>query len=326
MSKRLFVTPILNTMGPVTDMRHQDLLNSWETVDEATAKYFSETFRHSLIDSKGCGVVVSWFPVSWSGFDINPVKRDFGWFTIYDHLIQRWGQQLTLYGDGIYWMYNHPDKSGVGNVWGLDWLHNCHYLEILSRMIIERGYFPGVVEIPTADTHSANFVESFFPFELSNRFSRHINWDNIEADGRMTREVLQWADAPGHWVPFHPAKQNHQQVGDMKHLIFRLLDIKTRIMTFPDDEIISAFESCRQGYDVIIAGYEHDFRDRCDAVKEIFLDPIGKIAQQYPDVEILNTDLVIAQKYGTCFEAKTLVLRDFYPSIGHIKIPLIGHL
>jgi hypothetical protein len=39
-----------------------------------------------------------------------------------------------------------------------------------------------------------------------------------------------------------------------------------------------------------------------------------------------NTDLVIAQKYGTCFEAKTLVLRDFYPSIGHIKIPLIGHL
>ena len=40
----------------------------------------------------------------------------------------------------------------------------------------------------------------------------------------------------------------------------------------------------------------------------------------------LLTDLVIAQKYGTCFEAKTLVLRDFYPSIGHIKIPLIGHL
>jgi hypothetical protein len=39
-----------------------------------------------------------------------------------------------------------------------------------------------------------------------------------------------------------------------------------------------------------------------------------------------STDLVIAQKYGTCFEAKTLVLRDFYPSIGHIKIPLIGHL
>jgi hypothetical protein len=40
----------------------------------------------------------------------------------------------------------------------------------------------------------------------------------------------------------------------------------------------------------------------------------------------LVTDLIIAQKYGTCFEAKTLVLRDFYPSIGHIKIPLIGHL
>jgi len=329
MPKRLFVTPILNTMGPVTDPRHHDLLNSWEAVDVATAKYFSDSFRKSLIDSKGNGVVVSWFPVSWSGFDSNPVQRDFGWFTIYDHMVQRWGKELAAHNDGLYWMYNHPDKSGVGNAWGLDWLHNCHYLNILNRMILERSYFPGVIEIPTADTHSVNFVENFFPFELSNRFSPHINWDNIEADGRKTREVLQWADAPGNWVPYRPDSSNHQKPGEMKHLIFRLLDIKTRIMSFPEDEIISAFESCRQGHDVIIAGYEHDFRDRCDTVKELFLDPIGAISKRYPDVEVVNTSFQSAalECVTTSTRAKapefTLDIRKEYICISS-DCPLFG--
>lgn len=290
MAKRLFVAPILNTMGPVTDARHQDLLNSWDLVDQANEKYFKEDFRRSLLDSQGREVVISWFPVSFSGFDSNPVNRDFGWFKIYDHLVEKWGNKLKECGDGIYWMYNHPDKSGVGNAWGLDWLHNCHYLNILNRMILERSYFPGVIEIPTAETHSINFVENFFPFELSNRNSPHINWDNIEADGKKTREVLQWADATNSWVPYHPNLSNHQRPGEGKHAIFRLLDIKSRIMSFPEDEIRSAFKSCMDGHDVVIAGYEHDFRDRCDVVRDLFLLPIKKIAQEYPDVEIINTN------------------------------------
>lgn len=305
MANKLFVVPVLNTMGPVTDSKHTDLLNSWEAIDRATSKYFSPQFRNSLIDSHGKGVVVSWFPVSWSGFDFNPVNREFGWFTIYDHLINRWWDRISFFGDGLYWMYNHPDKSAVGNVWGLDWHHNCHYLNILNRMIIERNFFPGVIEIPTANTHSTHFVENYFPFELSNRYSKHINWDNIEADGRKTRDVLQWADAPGNWVAYRPDHENHQNVGNMNHYIFRLLDIKTRIMTFPKDEIVSAFESCMEGNDVIIAGYEHDFRDRCDVVSELFLKPIGEIAKKYPDVEVCNKSMQDAAIECICHEKKS---------------------
>jgi len=302
MANKLFVVPVLNTMGPVTDSRHIDLLNSWEAIDRATSKYFSQQFRNSLIDSHGKGVVISWFPVSWSGFDFNPVNRDFGWFTIYDHLMNKWKDRISFFGDGLYWMYNHPDKLAVGNAWGLDWLQNCHYLNILNRMVIERNFFPGVIEIPTANTDSTHFVENYFPFELSNRNSKHINWDNIEADGKKTREVLQWADAPGNWVAYRPDHLNHQIVGTMNHYIFRLLDIKTRIMTFPKDEIISAFESCREGYNVIIAGYEHDFRDRCEVVSELFLKPIGEIAKEYPDVEVCNESMQNAAIECTCNE------------------------
>lgn len=294
MAKRLFVTPILNTMGPVTDPRHSDLLDSWDIVDLNTKKYFEDKFRKSLIDSHGNEVVISWFPVSWSGFSTNPVNRDFGWFTIYDHMLLKWREDLKKSKDGIFWMYNHPDKEGVGNAWGLDWSHNCHYLNILNRMIIDKNFFPGAIEIPTADTNSVNFVENFFPFELSNRNSPSINWDNIEADGKKTREVLQWADAPSNWIPYTPDLSNHQIKGNAKHFIFRLLDIKTRIMSFPEEEIRSAFESCREGHDVIIAGYEHDFRDRCDVVREMFLEPINRISKEYSDVEIINTDFQTA--------------------------------
>ncbi|MBU0675970.1 MAG: hypothetical protein KJ950_15140 [Proteobacteria bacterium] len=294
MAKRLYVVPILNTMGPVTDARHTDLLNTWEEVDRATASYFTDRFRNTIIDQQGRPVSISWFPVSWSGFETNPVERDFGWFTIYDHINQRWKADMDRFGDGIYWMYNHPDKSGVGNAWGLDWLHNCHYLKILNRMVVQRGFFPGVVEIPTANNHSSHFVEQYFPFDISNRNSPFINWDNIEADGRKTREILQWADAPNNWIPYHPSESNHQCPGEMKHAIFRLLDIKTRIMYFPQDEVIKAFDDCRAGHDVVIAGYEHDFRDRCDAVIDLFLEPIKIVARDYPDVEVINANLQTA--------------------------------
>ncbi|QWE06944.1 hypothetical protein [Polynucleobacter sp. JS-JIR-5-A7] len=277
-------------MGPVTDPKHDDLLSSWGEVDRCVGKYFKDDFRSALIDSNGRQVKVSWFPVSWSGFTENPVKRDFGWFTIYDHLEQIWGHDIAKYDDGIYWMYNHPDKSGVGNAWGLEWLHGCNYMDILNRMILHRGFFPGAIQIPTADTESTNFVENFFPFELSNRASKKINWENIEADGRKTKEILKWDKVSPTWKSYHPDFSNHQGMGEMHHHMFRILDIKTRIMSFPEEEIMSAYESCAQGHDVIIAGYEHDFRDRADAVKELFLSPINRMSKKYPKIKLINSN------------------------------------
>ena len=288
MAHRLFVVPVINAMGPVTDPRHDDLLSSWAAVDAATSAYFQKDLRQTLVDHRGQPVVFSWFPISWSGFASNPVKRDFGWFTVYDHLADRWGEALKQWGDGIYWMYNHPDASGIGNKWGLDWGHNSHYLNILNRMVLERGFFPEAVQIPTAALDSTHFVEGLFPFELSNRNSPFINWDNVEADGRKTREILQWADAPTHWRPYRACEDNHQEPGLMRHWIFRLLDIKTRIMHFPEEEIHKAFADADSGADVVMAGYEHDFRDRAAAVRDLFLGPIARIAEQYPRVQVTN--------------------------------------
>jgi hypothetical protein len=303
-------------VGPVTDPRHADLLDSRDAVDSATPRYLTPEFRDTLRDHRGLPVVISWFPLSWSGFTSNPVNRDFGWFTIYDHMVERWSDEIAHCGDGVYWMYNHPDASGIGNKWGLDWQQNVQYLHILNRMILDRGFFPGAVQIPTAATDSTHFTDQFFPFELSNRNSPFINWENVEADGRKTRDILQWADAPDTWEPYRPHHDNHQQPGAMRHWMFRLLDIKTRIMSFPQSEIEKAFAAANDGADVVIAGYEHDFRDRAEAVRDLFLKPIAQTAKGYPDVQLVNATFADAARAVTGMDgpppAFTLASRKDY--------------
>ncbi|MBI2565678.1 MAG: hypothetical protein HYV63_01420 [Candidatus Schekmanbacteria bacterium] len=288
MTGRVFVCPVINALGPARDPRHPDLLATWPDVDRGLARYFERSFRDELRDSVGRPVQLSWFPVSWSGFSSNPVNRDFGWFTVYDHLVETWGEAMARAGDGIYWMYNHPDRSGVGNVWGLDWFHNCHYLNVLNRLLLERAYFPGAVQIPTANSDSTNFTEAFFPFELSNRNAKHINWNRIEADGRRLSEVLQWASAPDDWQPYRPSHEDHQRPGRMNHWMFRIVDLRTDDIAIPGREWERAFAQAAAGADVVVAAYEHDFRDRAHVVQEVMLKPIAQAAQRFPEVRIVN--------------------------------------
>lgn len=329
MSGRIFISPSMNTYGPATDPKHADLLNDWPTVHKGLAKYFTPSFRNTLVDDAGEGAKISWFINSWSGFESNPVHRDFGWFNIHDQIIGTWGQEIKKQKDGIFWIYNHPDETRIGNKWGLDWFHNTHYLQILARMVLEKEYFPKFVQVPTADTQSTNFLENYFPFELSNRHSKLLNWENIEADGRMTKDILKWDKAPDSWIPYRPDFNDHQLPGHMKHRMFRILDIKTRIITFPESEILKAFEEANAGNDCVITGYEHDFRDRSEAVQDIFLAPINKMRAKYPKVKVFNTNMFDAalKMYKTTEHSRFDF--DVESKCDHIQIsstaPLFNH-
>ncbi len=288
MPGKLYVCPAMNTYGPATDPKHADLLTSWDDVNAGNSKYFTDSFRNALLDSRGKKVVLSWYACSWSGFKTNPVQRDFGWFNIFDKTLNKFGKEIEKFNDGFFWIYNHPDKDGVGNAWGLEWLENAQYLHILNKFILDRSYFPAILQVPTINTDTTNFIEEYFPYQISNRSSRKLNWNNIEADGKLTKDVLQWERGPDNWIPYSPSEIDHQLPGQLKQKMLRVMDIKTRIIHFPEEEIFSAFEQCRKGHDCIISGYEHDFRDRCDAVVDLFLQPISRISKKYPDIEIVN--------------------------------------
>jgi hypothetical protein len=280
----LYICPIINTMGPVIDPKHKDLLTSWNDVDTAVGQLFDPTYRTQVKDSAGQGAIFSWFFVSWSGFSINPVQRDFGYFSIYDHYREKWGEAMRRYGDGMYWMYNHPAASGVGNEWGLDWFENAHYLEILMRFVDKRGYFPSVVQIVTEANDTSHFLENYFPFDLGNRNSVDVNWEAKNADGSPMWKVIDWRNATHEWTTYHPADDDYQWRGDMRRSIGRLLDIKTIVYEFKEYEFERAFHACLEGRDQMISAYEHDFRDRAGVIQENFLAPLERIAQRYKEV------------------------------------------
>lgn len=306
----VFLCPILNTMGPVKDKNHNDLMNNWSQIDKSIGKYYKKKFRDSYVDKNRNKVTLSFFPVSWSGFKKNPVKRKIGWFSIFDYLDRKWGKKIKSNNDGVYWMYNHPDKSGIANKWGLDWNENYHYLNILNKFLIDRNFFPSAIQIPTADLNSMHFVDQYFPFELSNRSSKFINWNNIEADGRKTKEVLKWSEGYQNWGPYKPNHNNHQKKGKMKHYVFRLLDIKSRIMNFPITEIEKAFKEASKGKKVILCGYEHDFRDRCQTVIDNFILPSVEVSKKYKNVDLINQNFFDAAKSCTKFKNLSLGLND----------------
>lgn len=280
----LYVVPVVNAMGPVTDSRHTDLLNSWDEVDRAVGKLFAEDYRRRHSDPTGSPAILSWFFVDWTGFTSNPVQRDFGEFTIYDHYRRVFGPGFERFGDALYWMYNHPAASGVGNEWGLDWLHSSHYFEVLSRYVIERGYFPPVIEVPTEKNDTSHWLEQWFPFDFGNRNCADLDLGAREADGKTSGSVIDWQGAPDDWSEYRPSHTDYRRPGAMRRTIFRLLDIKTRIYQLKDSEIEKAFERCRSGRSTVLAAYEHDFRDRADAVEELLLAPVARLAVRYPDV------------------------------------------
>lgn len=302
---RLFVVPVLNSMGPVVDSRHNDLLNDWDAVDAAMERAFTDEWRNRYRDSSGRGLVLSYFCISWSGFASNPVQRDFGWHTIIDHYRQRFGERMERLGDGIFWMYNHPPASGVGNEWGLDWLHNSHYLSILNHFVIDRGWFPSCVEVPTERNDTSHVLEDWIPFDYGNRNSVKNQLDSVNADGKLTGVVIDWRNAPHDWSHYHPSHESYQLRGRMQRTVFRIVDIKSIVHVIDEAEIERAFLRCLEGNDTVICAYEHDFRDRYQTITELFIEPIHRLHQRYPDVELVHANALDAARQVLRFQDET---------------------
>lgn len=286
MTGKLFVVVALNSMGPCIDARHHDLLNDWTSVNNAFSKTFSEDYRLRYPDDEGNGLIFSLFCISWSGFTSNPVKRDFGWHSIFDNYRNNFKKDIEKWGDDFYWMYNHPPESGIGNEWGLDWYHNSHYLNILNHFIIDREYFPCAVQIPTERNDCSHFLEQWIPFDFGNRNSINNNLQSINADGKTTGHVIDWRIAPHDWSHYHPAEENYQLHGDMKRTIFRIVDIKSIIHVLTQEEIERAFQRCLEGHDTVICAYEHDFRDRYETIIDLMIRPLHQLKAHYPEVSV----------------------------------------
>lgn len=267
------VVVCMDTEGPCADPGNPTLLATWEQVDAAMDKLFSPAFRSRDRDPGGGHLRFGWFFLTWTGFRTNPRGRAFGYHAVRDHYLARWGDALARLGDEQCWHYHQPAASGIGNDWGLDWDASSEYETILSRQLLERGWFPscfragGTIESP----QSSRWVDQWFPIDYSNRAP-------VRLEG-----VVDWSGGVAEWGLYHPSAEDPARPGAGRRRMARCLDLVTGAYVLGEDEVVAAFERAAAGQHAILSVFEHDYRDIEPRLDE-FRALVHRVAARYPQV------------------------------------------
>jgi len=263
----------MDTEGPCADPNNAELLANWELVNKAMDKLFTPEFRNKYPDTDGSHFKIGWFFLTWTGFKTNPRGRDMGYHKIRDHYMARWGDLLTQYGDEHCWHYHHPPASGIGNEWGLDWTICREFEQIISRQILEREWFPTCYRAGATimDPMSSRWVDSWFPFDYSNRAP-------LSLPG-----LVDWSSGVAKWELYHPDTEDFRKPGAGRRRMARCLDLVTNVSMFSDQDIEAAFTQAQNGQNAILSFFDHDYRDIADRIHS-FLNRVQSVAHSYPDV------------------------------------------
>jgi Methyltransferase domain len=216
---------------------------------------------------------VGWFFLTWTGFRTNPRSRPFGYHRVRDHWLERWGGEMTLYGDEHCWHYHHPPESGVGNEWGLDWTRGAEYDQIVSRQILERTWFPACFRAggTILDGVSSRWVDAWFPFDYSNRAPKSI-------DG-----LIDWSSGIDRWTIYHPDPEDFRRPGAGRRRMGRSLDRRSWVHELTQADVDAAFEQASAGHAAILSCFDHDSRDIAEGV-EGYRAMVADASSRYPDV------------------------------------------
>jgi len=267
------VVVCMDTEGPCADPGDPELLATWEQVDRAMDKLFEAEFRARFPDPAGGGLRIGWFFLTWTGFTSNPRQRALGYHAVRDHYLDRWGERLQAYGDEQCWHYHQPPASGIGNQWGLDWSVSNEYEEILSRQVLERGWWPVCFRAggTILDAVSSRWVDRWFPFDYSNRAP-------LDLPG-----LVDWSTGLAEWRPYHPDSEDFRREGSGRRRILRCLDLATGVHALSEEDVEQAFAQARDGAPAVLACFDHDYRDiaaRLDELRAL----VHSVAARHPDV------------------------------------------
>lgn len=268
------VVVCMDTEGPCADPANPELLGTWEDVDRAVDKLFDPSFRARLPDPAGGELRIGWFFLTWTGFTANPRKRALGYHAVRDHYLERWGGRIRECGDEQCWHYHHPPRSGVANEWGLDWSVGDEHDAILSRQLLERGWFPVCFRAggTILDPRASRWVDRWFPFDYSNRAP-------LDLPG-----LVDWSTGVAEWTMYHPDPEDFRRPGAGRRRLLRCLDLATGVHRLTADDVRQAFEQARRGAPAVLACFDHDYRDIVDRL-DSFRQLVHDVAGDYRDVD-----------------------------------------
>jgi Methyltransferase domain len=269
----VYVVVCIDTEGPCADPGNPELLATWDAVDAAMDKLFDPRFRERHGDPAGGSLRFGWFFLTWTGFTSNPRGRDVGYHAVRDHYLERWGAALARYGDEQCWHYHQPAASGVGNEWGVDWAVSSEYERIVSRQVLDRGWFPscfragGTIMSP----ESSRWVDAWFPIDYSNRAP-------IDVPG-----LVDWSAGVAEWGLYHPAVEDFRRAGSGRRRMARSLDLETALHRFGEADVEDAFARAARGEPAILSCFDHDYRD-IEARLDAFVAEVEAVASRHPGV------------------------------------------
>ncbi|QBY01304.1 hypothetical protein E2K80_11670 [Rhodophyticola sp. CCM32] len=258
-------------------------LGSWEEINAMLRRVTERAYREQLPDHDGNGWVYTWYCMDHVGFNVNPRKRDIGHHHVHDRYTslvedQPWSRDAVEF-------HFHPVSTYRE-------AHRCatHYLryddlfEILSRRILERGFFPASYragfQAERPDSHW--FLEQFIPFDFSNMATKDTHDLDASTDFRNGRSG-NWRRAPSDWRVYRPDHDDYQKEGRCRRLIARSLNLRSRIAAMTQDEMNAAFARAASGLDTVVGMCSHDWRDLEPEV-DAAVDMLRASTCRYPNV------------------------------------------
>ena len=270
----------------VARMVAPDLLaynTNWEKIRHMLDELLSDKFRRRMVDDVGNGWVYSWHCMDHMGYVENPRHKDVGYgnvFRFYRDILAETGSKQ----DELNWHF-HP-VAVTGNALNAATSYTNSYAllnEILCRRILEDGWFP-VVNRPgfhseRPDSHA--FLEQWIPFDYANQ-AYEEEGDQPDAIGGRFGD---WRRAPNSWRGYHPDHDDYQQPGSCRRIIFRCLNVGTRLRVLNLSHVRKAFMEAHESGSAILAFSDHDYRDIRPDV-EVVRAMINEIKPEFPEVSL----------------------------------------
>jgi hypothetical protein len=255
----------------------------WIDIEKMLDNLLSVKFRRQYPDDFDNGWVFSWHCMDHIGYGENPRHKDVG----YGNVFRYYRSKLGEFGgtqDELNWHF-HPLSLTKNSIHAATSFVNSYYVltQILCRRILEDNWFP-IVNRPgfhaeRPDSHA--FLEQWIPFDYANQVCEEPQDQPDVSDGRFG----DWRRASKSWRGYRPSHDDYQVEGTCRRMIFRCLNIGTRLRSLSEDHVREAFLEARASGGAILAFADHDYRDIRPDV-ELVRAMINNVREGFPDVSI----------------------------------------
>jgi hypothetical protein len=256
---------------------------SWVDVTGMLNVLLSDDFRKKNVDDFGNGWVYSWHCMDHLGYFDNPRHKDVG----YGNIFRFYRSRLLETGsaqDELNWHF-HPLSLTRNPIHAAtSYVNNYDVLtQILCRRILEDNWFP-VVNRPgfhseRPDSHA--FLEQWIPFDYANQVCDESQDQPDTSVGRFG----DWARASRSWRGYHPNHDDYQSVGTCRRMIFRCLNVGTRLRSLTQEHVREAFTESRTSGGAILSFANHDYRDMRPDI-DLVRAMISNVKAEFPDVSV----------------------------------------